>query len=65
MIPLRGEVDPEAVKVITELQRAVQRGDGALALTVCEAIDRMTCAGEYLALARIDWGDEPTGGTRG
>lgn len=58
MIALRGDVDHEAVKVIAELQRAVQRGDGPLALSVCETIDRMTRDGTYCALVRIDWGDE-------
>ena len=57
-IPLLADVDPEAIAVLKELQRAVQHGDGVLALTVCESIDRMTKCGEYLALGRIDWGDD-------
>lgn len=44
--------------VIADLQRAVQTGDAALALTACETIDAMVREGDYLALALIDWGDE-------
>ncbi len=55
MIPLRDEVDFEAMEVIAKLQRAVLRLDGAEALSVCQQIDRMTRDGQYLALAKIDW----------
>lgn len=57
-VPIRVEVDSDAMALIADLQRAAKAGDAALALTVCQAIDRMTRDGEYIALARIDWGDD-------
>jgi hypothetical protein len=61
-VPIRVEVDGDAMALIADLQRAAKGGDAALALTVCQAIDRMTRDGEYIALARVDWGDEDDGG---